>query len=69
MREFRDGVAGLGSPHHQLARHCPTACMDRQRLFGREAPLRSETLPEVDRAKPPIRGVPSRALTLHFGWG
>ena len=68
MREFGDGVAGLGTSYHQLARHCTTAGMDRQRLFGRQGPLRSETLPKVDGAELPIRGIPGRALALHLVW-
>ena len=62
MRELGDGIPGFRRPHHQLARYGPTAGMEGQGLFGREAPLRSETLSEVDRAELPVGGVPGRAL-------
>ena len=62
MRELGDGIPGFRRPHHQLARDCPIAGMERQGLFGGEAPLRPETLSEVDRAELPVGGVPGRAL-------
>ena len=63
MRELCDGIPGFRRPHHQLARYSPATGMERQGLFGREAPSCSETLSEVDRAELPIGGVPSRTLT------
>ena len=63
MRELGDRIPGLRRPYHQLARHSPATGVKRQGLFGGEAPLRSETLSEVDRAELPIGGVPSRTLT------
>ena len=68
MRKLGDGIPGFGRPNHQLTRHCPTADMERQRLFGGEAPLRSETLFEVDRAKLPVGGLPNRAFALRLVW-
>lgn len=63
MRELGDSISGFRRFHHQLPRYSPTASMQRQGLFGRQTPLRSETLSEIDRAKLPVRCVLGRALT------
>jgi hypothetical protein len=68
MRELGDGIPGFRRPHHQLARDCPIAGMERQGLFRGEAPLRSEALSEVDRAELPVGGIPSRAFALRLAW-
>ena len=68
MRELSDRIPGFRRPHHQLTRDSPTSGTERQGLFGREAPLRSETLSEVDRAELPVRGVPGRALAHNVVW-
>ena len=65
MRKAGDFVAGSWRSHHQLPRNRPTTGVQRQRLFWREAPLRSETLLQIGSAKAPERRIPCRALTLH----
>ena len=68
MREFGDGIPGFRRPRHQLTRHSPTTGMKLQGLFGREAPLRSETLSDVDSAELPVGCVPGRALACCVVW-
>ncbi len=65
MRKFGDFVARSWRPHHELSGYRPVTCVQRQRLFGREAPLRAKALFQIRRAKAPERCIPGRALALH----
>ena len=62
MRELGNGIPGLRCSHYQLARHRPAAGLERQGLFRRETPLLPKAFSEIDRAEPPVGGVPGRAL-------
>ena len=66
MRQVGDFVPASGRSDDELFGNSTIASVKRERLFGGEAPLRLEALPEIHSAEQSVRRIPSGTFAFQI---